>query len=309
MKKENVKDDARMENAEEGILLNVGAQKSDNQETTDATLIEEAFGESIEYEEIAEIESSPINEPVKEGEISDGFIKPEEMKPNEESRNESDEEDLPEGLLEEFEEKQLPPSDAPEQIVDEEEGEEDFVKEESSSYASPIDGADQHAKIAADTFIGIANNVLEIGGGFFIKIKRKKAHLHFDELLERSQKEGFPSVGKKIDIQNEKNIKRIKLDPTDIALLRPIIMEVLKNKTKQMTPEQQLIAVGITIAAKKAQAIAEIKAENKLFVQQLDNTMDKYCKRFEQSLDREEEILNRKKDEGKKEEQESKKAA
>jgi hypothetical protein len=59
---------------EDGILLN-GASYNEEEQTTDVALIQKAFGESIEYEEISEIENSPINEPVKEGEVSDGFSK------------------------------------------------------------------------------------------------------------------------------------------------------------------------------------------------------------------------------------------
>jgi hypothetical protein len=295
---------------EEGILLNAGPDKADEKQSAEIASIEEAFGESIEYEEIAEIENSPINEPVKEGEVSDGFAQQKEIQTNPSVEQDQMEEDLPEEMLEEVEEIQLPPTDAPEQIIDEEEEPEtDEIENKTNNSASHLDHADQHAKIAADSFIGIANNILEIGGGFFIKIKRKKSHFYFDELLERSQIEEFPRIGDKIDIQNEKNFNRIKLDSTDIALLRPILIEVLKNQSKQMTPEQQLAAVAISIAVKKGQAIAEIKAENRLFVQQLDDTMEKYCQRFEKNLEREEEILNRKKDEGEKEEPEGKKAA
>jgi len=309
MKKEKEEVNGEGEKSEEGILLNASLENTSSEEIEESALIEEAFGESIEYEEIAEIESSPMNEAVKEGEVSDGFSLKEGINLNEGSLAENTEEDLPEGLLEDFEEDQLPPSDAPEQVVDEEEelGEEGV--EEPIRTAAPIDQADQHAGIAADSLLGIADNILEIGGGFFVKIKRRKSHLYFDELLERSKKEKFPRIGAKIDSQNEKNFKRIKLDPTDVALLRPILIEVLKNQTKKMTPEQQLAAVAISIAVKKGQAMVEMKAENKLFVQQLDDTMEKYCQRFEENLEKEEEILNRKRDEKEREEKEVKEAA
>jgi hypothetical protein len=212
-------------------------------------------------------------------------------------------------MLEEIELSQQPPKDAPEQVVDEKEPQEGEVEEETVRSANPINHADEHAKIAADSFIGIANNMLEIGGGFFIKIKQKKSYLYFDELLERTKIEDFPPIVESIDSQNKKNFNRIKLDPSDVALLRPILIEVLKNQTKQMTPEQQLAAVAISIAIKKGQAMVEIKAENKLFIQQLDEKIERHCERFEANLKKQEEILNSKKDEGKEKDSEDKKAA
>jgi len=293
---------------EDGILLNEATGKDEGQ-STDVALIEKAFGESIEYEEISEIENSPINEPVKEGEVSDGFSKEKPPAPTNDSTSNEIEEDLPPEMLEEVETPQLPPKDAPEQVVNDEEPNENKLEGEPTRTATPIDHADQHAKIAADSFIGIANNMLEIGGGFFIKIKRKKSHIYFDELLERTKMEGFPPVVESIDNQNNKNFNRIKLDPTDVALLRPVLVEVLKNQTKQMTPEQQLAAVAISIAVKKGKAMMEIKAENKLFVQLLDERIEKHCERLEAYLEKEEEILNSKQDEGKEEDTQGKKAA
>ena len=76
-----------------------------------------------------------------------------------------------------------------------------------------------------------------------------------------------------------------------------------------MTPEQQLAAVAISIAVKKGQAMMEIKAENKLFVQQLDERIEKHCERLEAHLEKQEEILNSKQDEGKEEDTTGKKAA
>lgn len=286
-----------LENENEGVMLNSGDGDDQVEETENQdNIIEEAFGESIEYEEISEIEESPINEPVKVGEVSEGLaVKSREQ--TEQAVNDSEfEEDLPEELLEEFNEQELPPTDAPEQVVDEEESEEAIESTTNSGTQSPIDNADQHAAIAADSFLGIADNVLEIGGGFFIKIKKKKSHLYFDELIDRSQLEGFKKIGVDIDQLNEKNIKRIKLDGTDRALLKPILIEVLKKQTKQLTPEQQLAAIGISIAIKKAQAVMEMKAHNALFAKNLDDRIEKQLARFEKMVAMKESELNVEKD-------------
>ena len=291
-----------------GILLN-GQNKNEIPETTitDEKEIEEAFGESIEYEEISEIETSPMNEPVKVGEVSERIvsIEPPETNLNTPADSPSVEEDLPKELLEDYVQESAPPLDAPEQTIDEEEEQEPELGERILGSNSPIDNADNHAKVAADSFIGIANQVLEIGGGFYIKIKRTKSHIYFDELLERNNSRKFKPIADKLDVLNSKNINKIKLDPSDIALLRPILIEVLKSQTKKMTPEQQLIAIGISIAVKKAQTAMQIKADNKLFIKQLEETMEKYCRQFEQDLDRQEEIQRKKENESEKENKEA----
>lgn len=295
------------ENINEGVMLNSGNSDGKTDEVeNEENLIEEAFGESIEYEEISEIETSPINEPVKVGEVSDGFATKSEERIEQQINLEELEEDLPEGILQDYEEPQLPPTDAPEQVIDEEDEllEENAIN--STSPNSPIDNADQHAAIAADSFLGIADNVLEIGGGFFIKIKKKKSHLYFDELIDRSELKGFKKIGADIDSLNEKNIKRIKLDDSDRALLRPILIEVLKKQTKQLTPEQQLAAIGISIAIKKAQAVMEMKAENALFAKNLDDRIEKQLARFEKMVEMKESELKVEKDE---EEEPTKEAA
>ncbi len=300
---------------DEGIVLNsdngnMELKVPPNEETS----IEEAFGESITYEEISEIEDSPINEPVKVGEVSEGQSLINNDRIEENATESIDDEfgaDLPEEFLQDIDGHASPPLDAPEQIVNEHEIEDEqdhTILGEGISTHHPIDQADKHAGIAADSFIGVANNVLEIGGGFFVTIKRKKNHLYFDELLERTGAKNFQKIGDRIDLQNKKNLKRIKLDAEDIALLRPVLIEVLKNRAKELTPEQQLIAVSISIAIKKGQAVMAMRAENKLFEQRLEESVEKYCERFEKLLEREEELLKKKKDEGK-EEKDSKKAA
>lgn len=283
-------------NKQEGILLN-GVTKIEIPETTETeeSEIEDAFAESIEYEEISEIETSPMNEPVKVGEVSEGIKRIELPKselntPNNEA---TEEEDLPKEMLEDYLEESAPPLDAPEQPIDEEEEQPPEFEENNSRSSSSIDNANDHAKFAADSLIGVADNLLAIGGGFFVKIKKRKSHLYFDELVERNPMEdNMPQIGKSIDDQNAKNLKRIKLDKADIELLRPIVIQVLKQQTKQLTPEQQLIAIGISIVAKKAQMVMEMKAENALFIQNLDNRIEKHLESYEKLVERNEHIIN-----------------
>ena len=113
------------------------------------------------------------------------------------------------------------------------------------------------AKQAADTILGISNNVLAIGGGFFIKIRKHKDFYEFEEVVEL------------IDTQNKKNIKRIQLDKDDKALLKPLLVAILKKKAKKLTPEQQLMGAALSILVKKAQVVMEIKAENEILIDRI----------------------------------------
>lgn len=274
-------------------VINLGKTE---QESEGATEIEQAFTDSIDYEEISEVEESPINEAVKEGEVSDGFLQLGEAKKEvNNSDQENDQEmELPSGLLEEIEEEQLPPSDAPEQRIDDTSEEDSHEEGEEQSDKPELDVPNGHAALAADSLLGVADNVLEIGGGFFVKMKKTKSILDFDELIEIKGDKSATKLSEVIDQKNVKNILRIKLDKEDKALLRPILIEVLKRKAEELTPEQQLMAVGISIAIKKAQLMVEIKAENKILLQQLDSKIDRYMQRLEEEDAKDEESAGEK---------------
>ena len=113
------------------------------------------------------------------------------------------------------------------------------------------------AKQAVDSILGMSNNVLRIGGGYFIKIRKHKEFYEFDEIVEL------------IDAQNEKNVKRIVLDKEDKALLKPILVTILKKKAKTLTPEQQLMGAVLSILMKKAQVVMGVRAENDLLVERI----------------------------------------
>ncbi|WP_027393146.1 hypothetical protein [Aquimarina latercula] len=113
------------------------------------------------------------------------------------------------------------------------------------------------AKQAADTILGMTNNFLGIGGGYFVKIRKHKEFYEFDEIVEL------------IDQQNSKNIERIKLDKEDKVLLKPLIVAILKKKAKKLTPEQQLTGAIISILMKKAQLVMEVRAENDMLIDRI----------------------------------------
>lgn len=152
------------------------------------------------------------------------------------------------------------PLDAPEQeigvafdddqTIDENQTHDDKAKEE---FELPTDAAKQ----AADSIFGTVNNLIDLGGGYFVKIKKHKEFYDFDEIIEL------------IELQNEKNIKRIKLDKEDKAALKPLLVQILKKKAKKLTPERQLMALVLSILLKKGRMVMEIKAENDLLVERI----------------------------------------
>ncbi|MFC4636623.1 hypothetical protein ACFO3O_22150 [Dokdonia ponticola] len=136
-------------------------------------------------------------------------------------------------------------ADAPQQHI----GEESSNSQEKETPQAII--SDKQATQTAEALLGMADNFLAVGGGFFVKITKHEEFFEFEELVEV------------IDTQNEKNIKRIRLDQDDKALLTPLLAQVIKSKTKQLTPEQQLLGAIISVIVKKAQTVMEVRNENK----------------------------------------------
>lgn len=114
-----------------------------------------------------------------------------------------------------------------------------------------------HARQAADTLLGITDNMLELGSGFFVKIKKHQEFYDFEEILQV------------VEEQNEKNLRRMRLDDEDKALLRPLLILILKKRAKQLTPEQQLMGAVLSILMKKARIMMEVRTENELLTERI----------------------------------------
>ncbi|QKX04168.1 hypothetical protein HN014_04345 [Aquimarina sp. TRL1] len=180
------------------------------------------------------------------------------------------------------------PLDAPEQEIGEGVDDDSDMGDENlnpnnegdkEEFELPTDAAKQ----AADSIFGTVNNLIDLGGGYFVKIKKHKEFYEFDEIIEL------------IDLQNQKNIKRIRLDKEDKAILKPLLVQILKRKAKKLTPERQLMAVVLSILFKKGRAVMEIKAENDLLVERiLDIVREEkgYSDRDIESEDDERDILD-----------------
>jgi|3_EtaG_2_1085321.scaffolds.fasta_scaffold00034_40 hypothetical protein len=222
--------------------------------------------ENVAFEDALDAESSPLNQPVAENEIghhssATASEKQENLKGHD-ALTESLEKEEPEESQstqqpkeEDFYFKNNTKDDVPEQEIGS--GEYDEQAEDEIPGAEEFEIPHSHAKRATEAIFGIADNVITVGGGFFIKIKKHKEFYDFDEVIQL------------IDENNEKNVRRLKLDEDDKILLRPLLIAMLKQKAKQLTPEQQLSAAILSILMKKAQMVMEIKAENEILVERI----------------------------------------
>ena len=222
--------------------------------------------DKVEFEDSLDAKNSPLNQPVAENEIGHNSTaaEPEKKeKPNTEDvltetieDEETEERQSTKQVKEDdFHFENNATDDVPEQEIGT--GEYDEQLEDEMPDAEEFEIPKSHAKRATDAIFGIADNVMTVGGGFFIKIKKHKEFYDFEEVIQL------------IDENNEKNVRKLKLDEDDKILLRPLLIAMLKQKAKQLTPEQQLSAAIISILMKKAQTVMEIKAENEILVERI----------------------------------------
>ncbi len=224
--------------------------------------------EEINFEQLQNEDSSPLNQPVIEKDIGGelhtdseeekqknwNVWKPEQrrktidkLEPGRINSTQTDFRSTVEANVEK--EKAQEPLDAPEQDINgngfDSETDETITDQ---NFEVPLAQANQ----AADAILGMSNNILAVGGGYFVKIEKHQEFYEFEEIIQV------------VDEQNEKNVERIKLDKEDQALLRPLLAQVLRKKAKKLTPEQQLMGAVISILMKKAQIVMEVRAENNL---------------------------------------------
>lgn len=242
--------------------------------------------DKVEFEEPLDPQNSPLNQPVVENEI--GHTKPESKKesvkeavPKAEEPVAAAQEKVEDNLGDDSKEDELnfeanETDNVPEQEIGSgtynEQLEEELSNDEGENFELPSG----HARQAADTILGMTDNIMAVGGGFFIKIKKHKEFYDFEEVIQV------------IEEQNEKNIRRLKLDEEDKILLRPLLISMLKRKAKKLTPEQQLLGAVLSILMKKAQVVMEIKAENEILVERILDVIREEKGYSDQDLDEEE---------------------
>jgi hypothetical protein len=229
--------------------------------------------EEINFEQLQNEDSSPLNQPVIEKDIggerpiendeekqkSWNVWKPEqqhktldELEPGRSGNTQTDFRSKVEANVKK--EKAQEPLDAPEQDINgngfDAETDETITDHD---FEIPLAQANQ----AADALLGMTNNVMAVGGGYFVKINKHKEFYEFDEIIDV------------VDKQNDKNVERVKLDKEDQSLLRPLLAQVLRKKAKKLTPEQQLMGAVVSVLMKKAQVVMEVRAENNLLEERI----------------------------------------
>lgn len=260
---------------------------SDDKETIEQVL--ENMPNGIGFDDLAAEEASPLNEPVAEGEIGVAVEQQPPASPTVKDvpYTKADEGDDPEPVVPE-----PPPSaadfeadtsEAPEQPLDEMPDKERGGASASSASQSPIGtgGAgmelpEEHAGLMADAFMGITDNVLTFAGGFFIKFKQRKEFLEFEGFQER------------IDKANARHEELLKLDDSERAMIRPLLIQVLQRKGQKLTPEHALIGAGITILMKKIQAVLQIRAD----IQLMEQEMLKQVQTLKATQDKQQQIID-----------------
>lgn len=209
---------------------------------------------NIAFEAPIDEDDSPMNESV----VDKDKTSPGPPITQEDNNGQNDAQNKPSGDAKSRERVTIPPppQDAPEQEINAQQPSEDAAelpRESAEGFTVPL----EHAQLMADTLLGVTNNVLEVGGGYFITIRKHKEFYDFDEVIQI------------IDDQNVKNIRRLKLDDEDKALLRPLLIQVLRKQSKAISVESQLIAVALSIVMKKARVVMEIRAENEVMVDRI----------------------------------------
>ena len=223
-----------------------------------------ANSEEITFEQVLAEDTSPLNLPVVEKDIGGEGVEDSSenkswnvWKPEGSSKSVEDLHEKQSEVQADFrtsteaqiaQEKSQQPLDAPEQKIDSSSEDTTINELPEQTFQIPIAQANQ----AADALLGMTNNMLEVGGGYFVKLKKHEEFYDFNEII------------KLVDEQNTKNVQRIKLDKEDQALLRPLLAQVLQKKSKKLTPEQQLMGAIVSILMKKAQTVMEVRAENSL---------------------------------------------
>lgn len=236
---------------------------SENKELIEKVLKKDP--QDIAFEEIPEENDSPLAQPVVQKNNPSGEATASKTESKENSTGKDENKPGDQSKEQPKDKPKEEPLDAPEQEIDAEPTEENTgttstTSEESGEFNVPIG----HATMMADTILGVVNNtLLEVGAGYFITIRKHKDFYDFDEVIQV------------IEEQNVKNIKRIKLDEEDKAMLRPLLIHVLRKKAKVLTPEQQLLGVALSIIIKKAKVVMEIRAENEMLVDRIRDIIRK----------------------------------
>ncbi len=222
--------------------------------------------ENIPFESLQPEEYSPLNQAVIDKDAKESTVKPKNWNPwkPEEHQSDHNKKNMESsttqsatnsyGPVHKPSLEDVPMDDAPEQDIDSDTqtNPNSDSQENQSSKEEEFELPTAAAKQAADTFLGMSDNIIEAGGSSFVKIKKHKEFYEYEEIVEL------------IDKQNKKNIKRLQLEKNDKAMLKPLIVAVLKKKAKTLSPEQQLVTMALSIVMKKVPEVIAIRTENEM---------------------------------------------
>ncbi|MCB0374790.1 MAG: hypothetical protein KDD04_02615, partial [Sinomicrobium sp.] len=127
-------------------------------------------GEYIAFEEIQNEGESPLNQPVVNSDNDSEKPETEGRQPDPKERQTGQDDDDK-------------PDDAPEQVIDQD-YDEDAAEKDETGFEIPTG----HAGQAADALMGITDNVLEVGGGYFVKIRKHDEFYEFEEVIRIIEK-------------------------------------------------------------------------------------------------------------------------
>lgn len=193
-----------------------------------------------ELEQITPASESPLNTPVIEKDIADVL----EDKSEKDSTADSESTNFRAQAVSEAQNEKNTTEQAPEQEINFSIDNDEFSDTTFSEAAAPF--TDQ----ISQTVVGVTDNLIGIGGSYFVKVDKKGHFYEHDEIIQM------------VDTQNEINIERIKLSENDKMLLMPLLSIVLAKRAQNVTPEQQLLGVIISIIISKIQIVKDIRKDN-----------------------------------------------
>lgn len=190
-----------------------------------------ADGQEIQLETSPNQDVSPLNHPVVEKEAPGAGMHgtDPQVLPGEESNDQG--QDIPEE-----------PLDAPEQTFDQSPEEADIDD------GGNVQMEDKEAKIVANSILGMFDSGLALGKPL-VSLKVKPEYFGDEDIL------AF------VEEQNARGLEAITLSGAEKNMLRPPLIEVVKKRAKKVSPEAQLIGLGIMIMAGKAQTMLSLRKD------------------------------------------------
>lgn len=252
-------------------------------ENSNTTLIENVLkqdGQDIDFEPIPEENDSPLAQPVVKKSNTAGDVSAAKQHTPADTDKVRSGDTTTATTSSTAQQPDEPLTDAPEQEIDAEPTEQEkqqMAGPDDEEFSMPL----EHARLMADSIIGTINNtVLEVGGGYFVTIRKHKDFYDFEEIVQV------------IEQQNVKNIKRLKLDEEDKALLRPLLIHFLRKKAVVMSIERQLLMVTLSLLIKKTKVVMEIRAENEALVERIRDIIRKEIRAAKDEQEETEEETN-----------------